>query len=113
MQLNLPMLTVYDGPRLVDPSIVEAINTYREAVRTCWDLRTRTNLTKRQLAMEAGLYASHVSDYLSEDTSKRELPARGIAEFEVACGNRVITQYQAARSHVTLLEQFIPQRRMA
>lgn len=112
MQLNLPMLTAYDGPRLVDQAIIEAIASYREAVRTCWELRTRRNLTRRQLALEAGLYASHVSDYLSADDSKRELPARVIAEFEVACGNRAITQFQARRSQVTLLEQFLPQRRL-
>jgi hypothetical protein len=64
-QLGLPMLTVYEGPRLVDAEVVAACKTYREAVRACWDMRTRRNLTKRKLAEDAGLYASHVTDYPS------------------------------------------------
>ncbi len=113
MQLNLPMLTVYEGPRLVDPSLIAAIKTYREAVRVCWDLRTRRNLSKRLLAAEAGLYASHLSDYISEDDSKRELPAKHVNAFEVQCGNRVISQWLAASAHLTIMEQFIVQRRAA
>lgn len=105
-QLNLPMLTVYEGPRLVDLEIVEACRTYREAVRACWDLRTRRNLTRRVLADEAQLYASHVSDYTSMDEAKRELPAKHVAAFEVSCGNRIISQWLARQAHLTILEQF-------
>lgn len=113
MQLHLPMLTVYDGPRLVEPSQILEISSYREAVRMCWDLRTRPHLTKRLLASDAGLYSSHVSDYISPDPSKRELPAKHVAAFEVQCGNRVISQWLAAQAHLTIMEQFIAQRRVA
>ena len=107
MQLHLPMLTVYEGPRLVEPSQILAIQSYREAVRLCWELRTRKQLTKRMLAIDAGLYPSHVSDYISEDPSKRELPAKHVAAFEVQCGNRVISQWLAAQAHLTIMEQYI------
>lgn len=113
MQLMLPMLTVYSGPRLVDLSVIDAIKTYRDAVRICWDLRTRRNLSQRILASECGCYSSHVSDYLSEDASKRELPAKHVAAFEVQCGNRVISQWLARSAELTILEQFIEQRRTA
>lgn len=113
MQLTLPMLTHYSGPRLVGPEVVAEIASYREAVRTCWRLRTRVNLSKRQLAEEAQLYPSHVSDYTSADDVKRELPAKHIAAFEVACGNRVVSQWLAKQANLTLLEQFIDQRRAA
>lgn len=109
-QLKLPMLTVYDGPRLVDLSIVDACTDYREAVRICWSLRTRRNLTQRLLAEEAGLYAPHVSDYLSTKRNKRSLPAEAIAAVEVACGNRFITQWHTRRAGLTILEQFIARR---
>ncbi|MCW5648366.1 MAG: hypothetical protein KIS62_01335 [Ramlibacter sp.] len=112
-QLTLPMLTYYTGPRLVSAEIIAGITSYREAVRTSWDLRTRRSLTKRALAEAAGLYPSHVSDYTSEDESKRELPAKHIAAFEVECGNRVITQWQVAQAKLTILEQFIPTLRAA
>lgn len=110
MQLNLPMLTYYAGPRLIDMELVLACRTYREAVRACWDMRTRRGLTQRALAEGAGLYASHVSDYLAADESKRELPAKHIDAFEVECGNRFITQWLARRANLTILEQFIDRR---
>lgn len=113
MQLQLPMLTYYAGPRLVPVDVVAGLVTYRDAVRMCWQLRQRTSLTKRVLAEEAGLYASHVSDYLSDEDSKRELPAKHIAAMEVACGNRVITQWVARRANLTIMEQFIQPQQVA
>lgn len=112
-QLTLPMLTVYVGPRLVATEIVEACVTFRDAVRACWRLRTRRSLTLRQLAEEAGLYASHASDYVSEHENKRELPAKHVEAFERACGNRLISQWLMRRANLTILEQFIDQRRAA
>ncbi len=113
MQLTLPMLTYYVGPRLIDQQIVLACRSYREAVRACWDMRTRRQLTKRALAEAAGLYASHVSDYISDDDNKRELPARHINAFEIECGNRFISQWLASQANLTILEQFIDRRAAA
>lgn len=113
-QLTLPMLTVYEGPRLMAVELVDACVTYREAVRACWEFRTRRTLTRRVLAQEAELYPSHVSDYLSEVPKKRELPAKHVNAFEIACGNRFISQWLARRANLTILEQFIqPARRAA
>jgi hypothetical protein len=109
-QLQLPMLTVYTGPRLVDAEVIAACTSYRAAVRACWMLRSRRNLTLRLLAEETGLYASHASDYVSEAETKRELPAKHVNEFELACGNRFISQWLARRANLTILEQFIERR---
>jgi hypothetical protein len=106
MQLQLPMLTVYMGPRLVDLEIVDACRTYRDAVRQCWKLRTRRHLTQRLLAEEADLYASHVTDYVSEDDAKRELPAKHVNNFEIACGNRLVSQWLARQACLTIMEQY-------
>ena len=111
-QLPLPMITHYSGPKLVSHAVVSNIRTFREAVRTCYGLRTRKHLTLRVLAEEAGLYASHVSDYLSGSSDKRELPAKYINEFEISCGNRVISQWMAAQAQLTILEQFIGEQRL-
>jgi transcriptional regulator with XRE-family HTH domain len=113
MQLNLPMLTYYVGPRLIDQELVLACKTYREAVRACWDLRTRRHMTQVFLAQAAGLYPSHVSDYLSDADNKRELPARHINAFEVECGNRFVSQWLARQANLTILEQFIDRRAAA
>lgn len=110
MQLALPMLTYYQGPTLVPAETICAISTYRQAVRFCWLLRKRRTMTMRTLAEESGVYASHISDYLSHDESKRELPAKHIAAFEESCGNRCITQWLTKRAGLTILEQFIERR---
>ena len=114
MQLDLPMLTYYVGPKLIEAGLVQACRTYREAVQACWDKRTRRGLTKRMLAEAVGLYASHVSDYLKPDAaSKRELPARHINAFEIECGNRFISQWMARQANLTILEQYIDRRAAA
>tara|TARA_R110000868_G_scaffold162851_1_gene394381 strand:+ start:1375 stop:1584 length:210 start_codon:yes stop_codon:yes gene_type:complete len=64
-------------------------------------------MTNRQLAEECGCYASHLSDYLADDESKREMPAKMIPAFETSCGNRAITQWLAGQAHLTILETFI------
>lgn len=112
-QLTLPMLTVYEGPRLVSHDAISGAQSCREAVRLCWSMRTRKNLPKTLLAQEAGCYASHVTDYLSDKPEKRDLPAKHIAAFEVSCGNRAISQWLAAQAHLTILETFIQQRQAA
>jgi predicted transcriptional regulator len=114
-QLKLPMLTHYDGPAFVDQELVRACRSYREAVKMCWNLRTRRNLTQRLLAEETGLYASHVSDYISgDDKARRQLPAESINPVEISCGNRFITQWLNLQAQVTVLEQLLEgQRRTA
>lgn len=112
-QFALPMLTYYDGPRLMAVALIEECPSYREAVRRCWANRTRPRMTKRQLAEETGCYASHITDYLSEDPAKRDLPAKHIADFETACGNRFISQWIARQSQLTVLEEIVDQRRQA
>lgn len=112
-QLQLPMLTVYTGPRLISQDVVAACKTYRDAVRMCHQLRTRTRMTNRQLAEEAALYASHLTDYLHEAADRRDLPAKCITEFEISCGNRCISQWLASQANLTILETFIQQRAAA
>jgi hypothetical protein len=83
------------NPRLLDAQVIAAIASYRDAVRLCWMTRRRRSMTQRQLAEETGSYASHITDYLAEDEWRRDLPAARINAFEIACGNRAITQWLA------------------
>ena len=105
-QLGLPMLTVYEGPRLVNVEVVAACNSYRQAVRACWEMKTRPKLTQQQLAEEAGLYPSHVSDYLSTKPGKRkrDLPPDAIDAVEYSCGNRFISQWIAHRARLPIMD---------
>ena len=106
-QLDLPLLGRLDGASTVPHQIVAEASTYRQAVRLAWQLRRVKGMTQQGLAAEAGLYASHVSDYLNRDdkTTRRSLPAEHIAQFEATVGNTMVTQWLAAQAHLTVLEE--------
>lgn len=107
-QLPLPSLVGrLDGPSVAPSHVVSIPQTYREAVRLCWQLRRVKNMTQTVLSAEAGLYASHVSDFLNPDDkpSRRSLPAESIAAFESVCGNSLVSQWLASRAHLTVLEE--------
>lgn len=112
-QAQLPLLARLDGPSVVPSYYIRHCDTYRDAVRLCWALRRIKGMTKRMLAAEAGLYHPHVSDYLSDDETKRELPAKYIKAFEAVCGNSAISQWLAAQSKLTVLEEMQAERRTA
>lgn len=106
-QLDLPLLGRLDGASTVPHQIVAEASTYRQAVRLAWQLRRVKGMTQQGLAAEAGLYASHVSDYLNRDDkpTRRSLPAESIAQFEATVGNTMVTQWLAAQAHLTVLEE--------
>ena len=105
---QLALIGRLDGPQAVPRSVVQSCRTYREAVRMAWAMKRVHAMTKQQLAGEAGLYASHVSDYLAADDkpSRRDLPAHKVAEFEGVVGNRLVSQWLAARSELTVMEEW-------
>lgn len=113
--LNLPLLggVIECEPRAVPPEAIKALTSYRHACRLAWKLRRVRNLTRRTLAELAGLHAPHVTDYFSVHEARRELPARCVAAVEVVLGNRVISQYLAAQSRLTVLEELQAMRRAA
>ena len=97
---------VVQTQRFVVPTkAIMCLKSYRHACRLAWKLRVIRNMTRCTLAQLAGLYASHVSDYLSIHENRRELPARHIARVESILGNTVITQYLVQQSQLTVLEE--------
>lgn len=104
-QLELPLLARVVGPAVVPTALVDMCQTYREAVAMCWIKRHDKTMTQRSLAEKAGLYPSQVSDYLSDDESRREMPAKHIPAFEQVCGNTAISQWLAARARLTVIEE--------
>jgi hypothetical protein len=84
-----------------------AYSTYRAAVRAAWELRRVPLMTRQQLATEAELYPQHVTDYLAEDDKpgRRDLPADAVARFEGVVGNTLVSQWLAAQSKLTVLEE--------
>jgi hypothetical protein len=107
MQIGLPLLAVMEPPKVYPREVVEQARTYRAAVRLAWEKRRVRGMTKQQLAAEASLYASHVSDYLHADDkpSRRDLPASKVAEFESVVGNRIVSQWLSARADFTVMEE--------
>ena len=106
-QLEFPVLMRLDGPAVAHPYYVKRCKSYREAVRTCWAMRRVHHMTQRQLAAEAGLRPQLISDYLNPDDApyRRELPAELIAAFESVAGNSLVSQWIAAQSKLTVLEE--------
>lgn len=95
------------------PADISACQSYRDAVRLAWACRTRRYMTKRQLAEQCRLYAPHVSDYLHDEATypngkkRLELPACSIVAFEIAVGNRAVTQYLMKLGALTIMEEII------
>ena len=116
-QREFPLLGRLDAPSTAPTQWVIHAKSYRQAVRLCWQLKRVSNLTRQQLATEAQLYPQHVTDYLHEDDkpSRRDLPADAVSRFEAVVGNTLVTQWLAAKSHLTILEeiQATNQRRVA
>lgn len=106
-QLEFPLMMRLDGPAIAHPFYVKRCKTYREAVRLCWAMRRVHRMTQRQLAAEAGLRPQLVSDYLHIDDNKhrRDLPCDLLAAFESVVGNTLVSQWVAAQSKLTILEE--------
>ena len=104
-QMPLRLLCRLDAPSIVHPSEVARCATYREAVRLCWNLRRVRQMTKRQLAEEAGLYAPHVTCYLADGKRQRDLPGYAVKAFERTCGNTAISQWHSLQAQLTVVEE--------
>jgi hypothetical protein len=106
-QTRMPLLGRLNGPSVAPLQYVVRCRTYREAVRLCWALRRVHHMTLRQLAAEGGFYPQHVGDWLNPDDkpTRRDLPAEAISIFESIVGNTLVTQWLAARSSLTVLEE--------
>lgn len=105
-QLQLTgLLCRLDAPSVVDPSLIAKCKTYRDAVKLCWEKRRVQAMTKARLAEEAGLYASHMTCYLTDGKRQRDLPAAGIRGFEWVCGNTAISQWINLQARLTVLEE--------
>lgn len=114
-QREFPLMGRLDAPSVAPQQWVRSAKTYREAVRLSWHLKRVHHMTRQQLASEAELYPQHVTDYLHEDDkpSRRSLPADAIARFEAVVGNTLISQWLAAQSKLTVLEEMTATRAFA
>lgn len=112
-QLEMRLLCRLDAPSIVPPSIVAKCQSYRDAVKLCWQLRRVRNMTQARLAEEAGLYAPHVTRYLHDGKTQRDLPAWAIRAFETTCGNTAVTQWLNLGAKLTVLEEIQAERAAA
>lgn len=112
---EFPLMGRIDAPSVAPEQWVRLAKTYRHAVRLAWQLKRVHYMTRHQLAAEAELYPQHVTDYLHQDDkpSRRSLPAEAIARFEAAVGNTLVSQWIAAQSRLTILEEITATRQAA
>ncbi|WP_176331590.1 MULTISPECIES: helix-turn-helix domain-containing protein [Burkholderia cepacia complex] len=97
-------------PRIVPIDVVSVCASFHAAVRVAWDLRTNQNMTRATLAERVGIHAPHITDVLSggDRKGKRTLHPDHIADFELAVGNRVVTQFLLSRIGVVLTDDAAP-----
>lgn len=112
---EFPLMGRLDAPSVAPEQWVRMAKTYRQAVRLAWQLKRVHYMTRAQFAAEAHLYAQHVTDYLHEDDkpSRRDLPAEAIPRAEAVLGNTLISQWLAAQSKLTVLEEMTATRAYA
>lgn len=112
---KLALLGRLEGPSVVPVQYVQKCRTWREAVRMSWALRRVRFMTYAQVAAEANLYHQHVSDYLNPDDKpgRRDLPPEKVPSWNVAVGNTLCTQWLAAQSRLTVLEEMQATRAVA
>lgn len=105
-QLPLPMLTRLDAPSVVHPKAVAALDSYRDAVRACWEMRRdRGDGAQSACARYIGAQVSHMSSYLSDDPDRRDMPAKFIKAFQYWCGNTAVSQYLARIADLSVTEE--------
>lgn len=112
---EFPLMGRLNAPSVAPEQWVKSAKSYRQAVRLSWQLKRVHYMTRQQLASEAELYPQHVTDYLHEDDKpqRRDLPAEAVARFESVVGNTLVTQWLAARSQLTVLEEMTATRSIA
>lgn len=104
-QLSLPLLGRLDAPSVAPAGLLKHATTYRQACQIAWAYRRIKGMTARSLAEMTGMHPPHISEYLSDDDTKREMPARYIPAFEVVVGNTAVSQWLAKQSQLTVLEE--------
>lgn len=111
-QRNFPFLAEVKT-RIATTDEVKACKTYRQAVRAAWRMSGITN--QRVLVEGTGMCAQHVSDYLNPDDkpTRRSLPASLIGVFEGFIRYTLVSQWIAAQSNLTVLEEMQAQRKAA
>lgn len=119
---ELPLLggCLYGELGFLPDEYLRLAKTYRDAVRLSWVARRSKGMTQQSLAERCpGMYASHISDYLSMSTTdkkgreRRDLPAKHKKAFQEAVGNKVISQWEAKQEGLTLMEEMLAQRKAA
>lgn len=105
-QKEFPFFRVMDGPAAVPTQVISHIKSYRQACRVALKL-AQVKRTYRTIAELGNFTYQHVSDWFNKDDAKtrRSMPAECVARFEVIAGNTVITQWLAAQTGLTVVEE--------
>lgn len=107
---ELMLLGRLDAPSFLDDDAIKACQTYAQAVQTCWTYRRIKGMTLRTAAELIGAHPPHMTDYLRDEPQRRKLPADKIADFELVCGNRAVSQWLARRNKLNYIEEITARR---
>lgn len=102
-----PGFEYLEPAKAVSAWYVNKCKNYRQACRMAWQMRRVRNMTYIMFASYGGFTRQHVGDWFNKDdkTTRRDMPADCIATAEAILGNKLISQWVAAQSKLTVLEE--------
>ena len=115
-QREIPIMSEVTPPQFAPASVIESFTSYRDAVIWCWENRPchgmKEALDQALCAKVIGLYAPHMSRCLNRNSkAPMKLDPDYLRDFEAYTGWKAASQFIAARSCMTILEQVISEQK--
>ena len=109
-QREMPFFKALAAPKYAPNYVVDSFRDYREAVVWCWENRGNSSgddemdqaIAAHLLGINKGLFNRAVK---RDSKAPVNLDPNIAPEFEALCGWNAITQWQARKKRVTLLEE--------
>ena len=117
-QREIPIMNTVETPKYAPADVVAKFQTYRDAVVWCWANRPchgmREDMDQALCAKTIGLHVPHMSRCVNPSSkSPMQLNPDYLDAFETYTGWKAASQWIAAKSHMTVLEQVIAERNAA
>jgi len=105
----------FEEPKIVSVQYVEMCDTWRKACRMAWQMRRIRNMTYTMFAAYTGFTRQHVGDWFNKDDlqTRRSMPVECVSVSEYVFGNKLLSQWIAAQSKLTILEEMQVERALA
>lgn len=110
-----PGFETVDAPKFVATWYVDKCKSWREVCRMAWQMRRVRNMTYTMFAAYGGFTRQHVGDWFNPDDkpTRRSMPVDCVHTAESILGVRILSQWIAKQSRLTILEEMQAERALA